>query len=110
MAENAPMEVDSPSTKQPRFQVKKWNAVCLWSWDIVVDNASNVKPTRAQRPPKNAPSLGVNATTLSTSTASRGGSRHVKYAHSTIENGNFKSTVVRLGFLNQPPLAALLVH
>ncbi len=38
MAENAPMEVDAPATKQPRFQVKKWNAVCLWSWDIVVDN------------------------------------------------------------------------
>ncbi|SYW76611.1 probable RING-box protein 1 [Ustilago bromivora] len=27
MAENAPMEVDSPSTKQPRFQVKKC-AIC----------------------------------------------------------------------------------
>ncbi|PWZ01872.1 RING/U-box [Testicularia cyperi] len=41
MAENAPMEVDTPaSTKQPRFQVKKWNAVCLWSWDIVVDNCA----------------------------------------------------------------------
>ncbi|GAK66930.1 uncharacterized protein PAN0_015c5154 [Moesziomyces antarcticus] len=38
MAENAPMEVDTPAIKQPRFQVKKWNAVCLWSWDIVVDN------------------------------------------------------------------------
>ncbi|CAO1613567.1 unnamed protein product [Parajaminaea phylloscopi] len=26
--------------KPPRFQVKKWNAVCLWSWDIVVDNCA----------------------------------------------------------------------
>lgn len=58
MADNAPMDVDAPSTKQPRFQVKKvracvrrvargltlvqWNAVCLWSWDIVVDNVSAV--------------------------------------------------------------------
>merc|ERR1712032_564015 len=32
------MEVDQ--SKPPRFQVKKWNAVCLWSWDIVVDNCA----------------------------------------------------------------------
>merc|ERR1711981_1214263 len=24
----------------PRFEVKKWNAVALWSWDIVVDNCA----------------------------------------------------------------------
>merc|ERR1712093_727946 len=23
-----------------RFEVKKWNAVALWSWDIVVDNCA----------------------------------------------------------------------
>ena len=23
-----------------RFQVKKWNAVALWAWDIVVDNCA----------------------------------------------------------------------
>ncbi|KAG7571395.1 hypothetical protein FFLO_00578 [Filobasidium floriforme] len=25
---------------EPRFVVKKWNAVALWSWDIVVDNCA----------------------------------------------------------------------
>lgn len=24
----------------PRFEVKKWNAVALWAWDIVVDNCA----------------------------------------------------------------------
>ena len=23
-----------------RFEVKKWNAVALWSWDIIVDNCA----------------------------------------------------------------------
>ncbi|UZJ54883.1 hypothetical protein CBS101457_004203 [Exobasidium rhododendri] len=32
------MEVDTQ--KPPRFQVRKWNSVCLWSWDIVVDNCA----------------------------------------------------------------------
>ena len=26
--------------KKARFQVKKWSAVCLWAWDIVVDNCA----------------------------------------------------------------------
>ena len=43
------MEVDtaaSASTSGPaccekkRFEVKKWNAVALWAWDIVVDNCA----------------------------------------------------------------------
>jgi len=42
-----PMEVDAPAPKaatagkeKPRFEVKKWNAVALWAWDIVVDNCA----------------------------------------------------------------------
>jgi len=44
------MEIDSdsevpagPSTmskEKKRFEVKKWNAVALWAWDIVVDNCA----------------------------------------------------------------------
>ncbi|KAJ9105298.1 RING-box protein 1 [Naganishia friedmannii] len=50
------MDVDAPAgpvTKGPkgktaaagkegaeRFTVKKWNAVALWAWDIVVDNCA----------------------------------------------------------------------
>ena len=26
--------------EKPRFEVKKWNAVALWAWDIVVDNCA----------------------------------------------------------------------
>uniref|UniRef100_A0A8R7QUA9 RING-box protein 1a n=1 Tax=Triticum urartu TaxID=4572 RepID=A0A8R7QUA9_TRIUA len=26
--------------KGKRFEIKKWNAVALWAWDIVVDNCA----------------------------------------------------------------------
>ncbi|KAG0493504.1 hypothetical protein HPP92_004498 [Vanilla planifolia] len=30
-----------PSSRKPkRFEIKKWNAVALWAWDIVVDNCA----------------------------------------------------------------------
>ncbi|KAF6138792.1 hypothetical protein GIB67_025954 [Kingdonia uniflora] len=33
--------VASSSSKKPkRFEIKKWNAVSLWAWDIVVDNCA----------------------------------------------------------------------
>ncbi|KAF8364880.1 hypothetical protein HHK36_033135 [Tetracentron sinense] len=28
------------SKKLKRFEIKKWNAVALWAWDIVVDNCA----------------------------------------------------------------------
>uniref|UniRef100_A0A3Q2Y373 Ring-box 1, E3 ubiquitin protein ligase n=1 Tax=Hippocampus comes TaxID=109280 RepID=A0A3Q2Y373_HIPCM len=41
----AAMDVDAPScsssgASKKRFEVKKWNAVALWAWDIVVDNCA----------------------------------------------------------------------
>ncbi|KAK2645210.1 hypothetical protein Ddye_020405 [Dipteronia dyeriana] len=31
----------SSSSKKPkRFEIKKWSAVALWAWDIVVDNCA----------------------------------------------------------------------
>ncbi|KAK9281319.1 hypothetical protein L1049_004218 [Liquidambar formosana] len=31
----------SSSSKKPKcFEIKKWNAVALWAWDIVVDNCA----------------------------------------------------------------------
>ncbi|PIA43142.1 hypothetical protein AQUCO_02000518v1 [Aquilegia coerulea] len=30
----------SSSKKSKRFEIKKWNAVSLWAWDIVVDNCA----------------------------------------------------------------------
>ncbi|KDQ49109.1 hypothetical protein JAAARDRAFT_43093, partial [Jaapia argillacea MUCL 33604] len=31
---------DASKDGKPRFEVKKWNAVALWAWDIVVDNCA----------------------------------------------------------------------
>lgn len=31
---------DSGAGQRKRFEVKKWNAVTLWAWDIVVDNCA----------------------------------------------------------------------
>ena len=28
------------ATTQKRFEVRKWNAVALWAWDIHVDNCA----------------------------------------------------------------------
>ncbi|XP_065042849.1 RING-box protein 1a isoform X1 [Musa acuminata AAA Group] len=36
-----PSATASSSSKKPkRFEIKKWNAVALWAWDIVVDNCA----------------------------------------------------------------------
>lgn len=36
-----PSTAASASSKKPkRFEIKKWNAVALWAWDIVVDNCA----------------------------------------------------------------------
>lgn len=32
--------VDGGVDGKKRFEVKKWNAVALWAWDIVVDNCA----------------------------------------------------------------------
>ncbi|XP_012940927.1 RING-box protein 1 isoform X2 [Aplysia californica] len=32
--------VSGERTCKKRFEVKKWNAVALWAWDIVVDNCA----------------------------------------------------------------------
>eukprot|EP00276_Gloeochaete_wittrockiana_P010880 CAMPEP_0184653390 /NCGR_PEP_ID=MMETSP0308-20130426/11107_1 /TAXON_ID=38269 /ORGANISM="Gloeochaete witrockiana, Strain SAG 46.84" /LENGTH=80 /DNA_ID=CAMNT_0027088819 /DNA_START=57 /DNA_END=296 /DNA_ORIENTATION=- len=29
-----------PNPSGKKFEVKKWNAVALWAWDIVVDNCA----------------------------------------------------------------------
>eukprot|EP01122_Echinamoeba_exundans_P015789 TRINITY_DN768_c0_g1_i1.p2 TRINITY_DN768_c0_g1~~TRINITY_DN768_c0_g1_i1.p2 ORF type:complete len:131 (-),score=33.22 TRINITY_DN768_c0_g1_i1:219-611(-) len=33
-------EKKAPRTKAKTFEVKKWNAVCLWTYDIVVDTCA----------------------------------------------------------------------
>ena len=35
-----PTTTDSAAAELKRFEVKKWNAVTLWAWDIVVDNCA----------------------------------------------------------------------
>jgi E3 ubiquitin-protein ligase RBX1 len=52
-AEEAPKDVDmadasesaeesdkSKATSAPRFEIKKWNAVAMWSWDICADTCA----------------------------------------------------------------------
>ncbi|MCJ1427084.1 RING-box protein 1 [Sticta canariensis] len=47
---------DNGSDGKKRFEVKKWNAVALWAWDIV---ASSVKQIKHQLRAKSAQWLGV---------------------------------------------------
>ncbi|EMR10595.1 E3 ubiquitin-protein ligase RBX1 [Pneumocystis murina B123] len=35
-----PLGPSVSGTLKPRFEVKKWNAVALWAWDIIVDNCA----------------------------------------------------------------------
>ncbi|EFE37697.1 hypothetical protein TRV_07648 [Trichophyton verrucosum HKI 0517] len=33
-------KADAAGEGKKRFEVKKWNAVALWAWDIIVDNCA----------------------------------------------------------------------
>lgn len=35
-----PTKANSSTVQRKRFEVKKWNAVTLWAWDILVDNCA----------------------------------------------------------------------
>ena len=62
--------------EKKRFEVKKWNAVALWAWDIVVDNCAicrnhimelciecQVSPVGPDRPVRAAPAFAADAAT-----------------------------------------------
>ena len=36
----APMDVDNVGGDRPRFEIKKWNAVAMWSWAICTDTCA----------------------------------------------------------------------
>jgi RING-box protein 1 len=38
--EEAEEKDDGKKGPKKKFEVKKWNAVALWAWDIVVDNCA----------------------------------------------------------------------
>jgi len=38
--QNDEIQSSTSSTGKKRFEVKKWSAVALWAWDIVVDNCA----------------------------------------------------------------------
>lgn len=35
-----PQPAAKPKANAPRFEIKKWNAVAMWSWDICADTVS----------------------------------------------------------------------
>ena len=37
------MQPSGSSKEKKRFEVKKWNAVAMWSWDICADTVSEVE-------------------------------------------------------------------
>ena len=40
LCQKFPLEMEVDQQVQKRFEVKKWNAVALWAWDIQVDNCA----------------------------------------------------------------------
>mmetsp|Transcript_22756 Transcript_22756/g.51317 ORF Transcript_22756/g.51317 Transcript_22756/m.51317 type:complete len:124 (+) Transcript_22756:121-492(+) len=38
--EPAPMAKDGKEATPVRFEIRKWNAVCMWSWDITQDTCA----------------------------------------------------------------------
>ncbi|KAL3535517.1 hypothetical protein ACH5RR_003978 [Cinchona calisaya] len=108
----------SSSKKSKRFEIKKWNAVALWAWDIVVDNcaicrnhimdlceffmfsastncASSVKLIKLVLLARSARLLGVFATMLFISTVLADGSKHAKFVHWITVSGSSRSMAIR---------------
>eukprot|EP00619_Florenciella_sp_RCC1007_P004407 CAMPEP_0205907554 /NCGR_PEP_ID=MMETSP1325-20131115/2631_1 /ASSEMBLY_ACC=CAM_ASM_000708 /TAXON_ID=236786 /ORGANISM="Florenciella sp., Strain RCC1007" /LENGTH=187 /DNA_ID=CAMNT_0053273659 /DNA_START=186 /DNA_END=750 /DNA_ORIENTATION=+ len=120
------MAVDAPAAPAPaaaaaaasgdgvRFEIRKWNAVCMWSWDICADTCAICRNSlnepsieyQANPSPNNETafrSRSAAAVTSSTSTVSRGGSKLVRCVLSVTRSGSSPKSSESRDIPSQPP-------